>query len=64
MIVYSSSGFACPQRPDRCPGYGYVNSWGVVDLWDYHKLYNVFSGGARFLDFDLACMIDKRAAHG
>ena len=45
----SSSGLTRPLRLDRCPSYGYVDNRRTVDLWDYHKLHDVLSGGAGFL---------------
>ncbi len=61
MNVYSSSGIAGSLRPDRCPGYGYVDSRRTADLRDYHKLHNVFPGGARLLESGIACIDKERA---
>ena len=63
MYVYSPSGIAGPLRPNHCPGYGYVNNWRIADLWDHHQLYDVLSGGARFLEPGLACMNKDRESH-
>ena len=61
--VYSSSGIVGSLRPDRSPGYGYVDSRRIAYLWDYHKLHDVLSGGARLLKPGTACIDKERALH-
>ena len=56
----SSSGIIGPLWPDRCPGYGHVNSRRTTDLRNHHKFHDVFPGGAGFLEPILTCNI-KRA---
>lgn len=47
--TFSSPCSFCALWPDRGASNDYVHSWRASDLRDYHKLYNVFSGRARFL---------------
>ena len=54
--LYSSSGIIGPLWPDRCPGYGHVNSRRATDLWNHHKLHDVFPGGAGFLEPFSTCI--------
>lgn len=45
----SATIIACPLRPYTDPCDGHVNHWRLVDLWNYHKLHHVLSGGAGIL---------------
>lgn len=49
FATFSSPSSSGTQRPHRDPGHDHVDSRRSADLWDYHKLHNVLSGGARFL---------------
>jgi hypothetical protein len=48
--IYSSSSTTSPLRPHRRSSHGDVDHRGSVDLRDYHKLYDVLSRGAGFLE--------------
>ena len=61
MCLYSSSGIIGPLWPDRCPGYGHVNSRRTANLRNHHKLHDVFPGGAGFLEPISTCIIKERA---
>ena len=47
--TFSPSRPFCALWPNRGASNDYVHTWRASDLRDYHKLYNVFSGRARFL---------------